>query len=107
MKSILAEDPPPMDGSVAMETHTTHLLFAEAELTRLTGPNPVAWTQAVEAADFIYFRLYAQIRLGEALLQSGSVEEGRETLKTALAEAEQIGAQGLVRLSDTITSSQP
>ena len=36
MKSILEEHPPPMDGSVAMETPRTHLLFAEAELTRLT-----------------------------------------------------------------------
>jgi predicted ATPase/DNA-binding SARP family transcriptional activator len=105
MQSILAEHPPPMDGSVSMETHTTHLLFAEAELTRLTGADPTAWRAAMDAADYIYFRLYAQTRFGEALLATGQTADGMGQLEDASSEARRIGAARIARLADRLLSS--
>lgn len=107
MQGILAEHPPPMDGSVSMETHTTHLLFAQAELTRFTDPDPSAWRAAMEAADFIYFRLHAQARLGEALIKSGSRTKAAAALGAAHAEADRIGARRLADLAQEIISNQP
>ena len=104
MQTILDEFPPPMDGSVAMETPKTHLLFGKAELTRLTGPDPAGWQAAIDAADFTYFRLYAQIRLGEALLATGYNEDGRDQLAQALSESRRIGAARLEGLAEDILS---
>jgi predicted ATPase/DNA-binding SARP family transcriptional activator len=98
MRSILEEFPPPTEGSVAMETHGTHLAFAEAELSRVTGPDPELWRHAAERADFIYFRLYARIRLAEALRQVGRTQEASERIDDARAEAKRLGAEGLLRL---------
>lgn len=37
-----------------------YLVSAEAELTRLTGPDPVAWSRAEELAAWIYWKLYCR-----------------------------------------------
>ena len=102
MQALLDEYPPLSDGSLAMETHGTHLALARAELSRVIGPDPVLWQDAMERADYIYFRLYAQGRCGEALVQAGDREAGMEVIGAARAEASRIGARGLVRLADAI-----
>lgn len=104
MRQILAEHPRPMDGSVAMETPRTHLLFAEAELTRINQPDSTAWRAAMKAADYIYFRLYAQIRLGESLLTAGRLSPGHAQLGEALADSQRIGAARLAHLAETVLS---
>lgn len=102
MEDILAQHPPRMDGSVSMETPATHLLFAKAEATRLFDPDPASWRAAMDAADFLYFRLYARIRLGEALLACGEIPEGREHLAKSLDEAHRMGADRLTSVAEDI-----
>lgn len=104
MQRILDKFPPPTEGSLAMETHGTHLALARAELSRVTGPDPVLWQDAMERADYIYFRLYATLRYGEAMVQVGDREAGIKEIGSARAEASRIGAQGLVRLADATLS---
>lgn len=104
MQEILIEFPPLMDGSVAMETPKTHLLFGTAELTRLTRPDPSAWHAAMDAADFTYFRLYAEIRFGEALIATGDIEQGRHHLEQAVAQSDRIGATRLEELAQELLS---
>jgi predicted ATPase len=98
LHSILEEFPPPTEGSVAMETHGTHLAFAKAELSRATGPDPNLWQEAVDRADYIYFRLYAQCRLAEALSQVGDTEAASSLLGEVGADVSRVGALGLKRL---------
>jgi hypothetical protein len=104
MVEILEEFPPHVEGSVAMETHDTHLAFARAELSRLDAPDPDRWREAADRADYLYFRLYALIRLGEAMLRAGDPENGASTLDDARARAKEVGAAGLVRLADRIAA---
>jgi predicted ATPase len=91
-REILQTYPPAGEGSVQMETHTTHLAFAEAELSRIDGPEPGRWQDAVDRADYFYFRLYARRRLAEALLSAGGDEAGAGELRAAHAEATRVGA---------------
>lgn len=102
MERTTKEFPQPIEGSISMETPGTHLAMARAELSRLTGPDPNAWQEAHELADFLYFRLYAQLRLGEALLQAGHVDEGTKQLDDARAAITGIGADRLLSLVDQI-----
>jgi hypothetical protein len=81
-----------------METHGTHLAFAKAELSRATGPDPNLWQEAVDRADYIYFRLYAQCRLAEALSQVGDTEAASSLLGEVGADVSRVGALGLKRL---------
>jgi len=94
---ILNAFPPPSEGSVQMETHRTHLAFAEAELSRVDGPNPGLWLVAVDRADYVYFRLYARFRLAEALLAVGRENEGADELRAAHADATTVGAERIRR----------
>jgi hypothetical protein len=92
-REILQAHPPPGEGSVQMETHATHLAIAEAELSRIDGSDPARWQQAVDRADYFYFRLYARFRLAEALLTAGDDEAGAGELRAAHAEAARVGAE--------------
>lgn len=100
MEQIIAEFPQPITGSISMEVPTTHLSLARAELSRLTGSDPMLWRDALNRTDFLYFRLYAQIRLGEALLADDETSEGEVQLEEALSEAHRIGASGLASLAE-------
>jgi predicted ATPase/DNA-binding SARP family transcriptional activator len=80
MKQIRFDSPPPSTGSYMAETHDTHLTFATAEVSRLEQSDPELWRKAQQEADYIYYRLYAQWRLAEALLQNGRQEEGAHEL---------------------------
>lgn len=103
MKKILTDFAPPFAGSVAMETHGTHLAFALAELSRVTGPDPDLWDEAAERADYAYFRLYARIRWAEAVAQHDGMETAAHILAGLAGEAGRLGAMGLKRLTDEIT----
>lgn len=100
MDDLLEDFPPPSEGSLGIETHRTHLALARAELSRVAGPDPGLWREAVERADYIYFRLYARIRLAEALGQSGDREAALAEKESARAESQRVGAGGLLRLID-------
>lgn len=102
MEHTITEYPQPITGSISMETPETHLAMARAELTRLTGPDPASWRKAHELADFLYFRLYAQLRLGEALLQAGQVDEGTKQLDDARSTITGIGADRLLFLVEQV-----
>lgn len=95
MERIITEFPQPIEGSISMETPSTHLAIARAELSRITGPEPELWRDAHERADYLYFRLYTQLRLGESLLHAGRGDEGKRELVQARARAEEIGAAHL------------
>ena len=92
MEHILSEFPPSHSGAPMWETHDTHLVFAKAELSRLEGSDPELWREAVDAADFFYYRLYAQWRLAESLLISAEIDKGSALLATVHGEAERVGA---------------
>jgi predicted ATPase/DNA-binding SARP family transcriptional activator len=91
-REILDAFPPPSEGAVQMETHTTRLALGEAELSRVDGPHPELWRDAVERCDFLYFRLYARWRLAEALAAHGRGAQARREIRGALAEADRVGA---------------
>jgi predicted ATPase/DNA-binding winged helix-turn-helix (wHTH) protein len=98
MHAILDRFAPPSEGSLAMETHATHLAIAEAELSRLTGPDPNLWQEAVDRADYIYFRLYARFRLAEVLGQLGDTAASSSLLEEVSTDVTRVGALGLKRL---------
>jgi hypothetical protein len=52
---------------------------------------------AAERADYIYYRLYARLRLAEALLTTGATDEGTTTLRRTHSDASALGADGLRR----------
>lgn len=104
MIRILDEFPPFVEGSVAMETHGTHLALARAELSRIDGPDRELWKDAADRADYVYFRLYALIRLAGALRASGDPDLADSTLDDARSKAKEIGAAGLVALADRIAA---
>lgn len=91
-REILEAFPPPSEGSLQMETPRTYLALAEAELSRIDGSDPGLWQDAVDRADYFYFRLYARFRLAEALLEAGRTAEGVGELEAALADASRVGA---------------
>jgi hypothetical protein len=94
-RMILEQLPPLTEGSLQMETPATYLAFAEAELSRLTAPDPSLWEAAVARADYVYFRLYARWRLAEALLETGREQEGASELRDAYDDVSELGASHL------------
>ncbi len=86
-----------LDVSDQMETPRTTIAFATAEASRLQESSPELWTEAQEAADNLYYRLYAQIRQGEAA-------QSVEILMDAKAEADRVGARYLSDLAEGLLS---
>jgi predicted ATPase/DNA-binding SARP family transcriptional activator len=101
-REILDAFPPLAKGSLQMETPMTHLALAEAELSRATEPDPALWEEAVLSADFLYFRLYSQWRLAEALFKLGKIVEAEARLRAAHTRASQTGADLLRRRLETL-----
>jgi predicted ATPase/DNA-binding SARP family transcriptional activator len=94
-REILATFPPHTGGSLQMETPATQLALAEAELSRVTGPDPALWEDAVRRTDYVYYRLYARWRLAESLLDTGRTAEAGDALRRAHRDAAAIGAERL------------
>lgn len=105
MQTILRDHPPQVDSWLSIMTHTQNLAFAEAEITRLSGPRPERWSNAVRVADYAYYRIYALWRLGEALMESGDLDNGLTALRRAYSEAEGVGADLMSRRA-TATANQ-
>jgi predicted ATPase/DNA-binding SARP family transcriptional activator len=104
-REILRAFPPPALGSVQMETPATRLALAEAELSRVAQPSPEPWEKVYERADYLYFRLYSQFRLAEALVQVERAAEGEEQLRAAHVRASSVGADGLRRRIEAFATS--
>jgi predicted ATPase len=93
MQRILEEHPPRVDSWTSVMTHTQNLAFAEAEMTRATGPSPDRWADALAKADYAYYQLYARWRLAEALLQTGERKDGATELKEVHVDIARIGTK--------------
>jgi hypothetical protein len=93
MRCILEDHPPRVDSWTSVMTHTQNLAFAEAEMTRATGPSPDRWADALAEADYAYYQLYARWRLAEALLQAGENEGGASELKDVYVKVTRIAAK--------------
>ena len=74
---------------------------ARAELTRLTGPDPAAWTAVVDSFGYEtgtpgappgYRQAYALLRRAEAAMAGGAVHDTEADLRAALDTAERLGA---------------
>ena len=95
MRELVDRFPPPPGGAVQLETPSTWVLLAEAELSRLVGPDPDRWRASLDAVDGTYWRTYARLRLAEALLAGDERDAAAEELLAAHSQAQQMGADGL------------
>jgi predicted ATPase/DNA-binding SARP family transcriptional activator len=94
-RSLFERFPPLTAGSLQLETPTTYLTLAEAEVSRVTGPEPARWRRVLELVDTAYFRLYAGFRLTEALYGCGLREEGDRAFRAYYSETRRVGADRL------------
>jgi len=93
MRRILDEHPPRTEGWDTPLTHDMNLVFAEAELARLTESDPLLWAEAQEIADYAYHRLYARWRMAEAMLAADDLEAGATTLREVHAASFETGTE--------------
>ena len=99
MRRWLEHHPLPFEGSPQFEAPPTYLALAEAELTRLTGPEPDRWASLVERTAYAYWRIYARWRLAEALLAADDRARAAEALAAAHDDA---GTTGANRVADAV-----
>lgn len=99
MRRIVADHPPLTQASTSLLTHTQNLAFGEAELTRLTGPNPDAWLRARHNSDYEYYRIYAAWRMSEALLALGHRDDAATHLGRTFEEATRMRFTQLARMA--------
>ena len=97
MRAIVRKYPPLTKAWTSVMTHGQNLIFAEAELTRLTGPDPDVWLRARDNADYAYYRTYATWRTSEALIDLGRRQEASRHLNQAVEEATSMQARSLGR----------
>ncbi|HUG64271.1 MAG TPA: BTAD domain-containing putative transcriptional regulator [Gaiellaceae bacterium] len=102
-RSLLERFPPSIGGSLQWETPVTYLALAEAELSRVTGPDPALWQRTLEIVDSAYFRLYAGFRLTEALYDCGHPEEAHAAFQIHYPETRRIGADRLQSELEALT----
>lgn len=101
-RELLATYPPPVGGSLQMETPATQLALARAELSRAVAPDPALWEDAVARCDYAYYRLYGRWRLAESLFDAGRAGESEVELRGAYGDASAIGA---VRLGERLETT--
>ncbi len=99
MRRWLEHHPLPFEGSPQSEAPTTYLALAEAELTRLTGPEPDRWASLVDRTAYAYWRIYCRWRLAEAWLATGDRVEATDALAAAHDDAAATGAD---RVADAV-----
>lgn len=96
MRSLMERYPPSPPSGLRFEMPQTYLALAEAERTRITEPDPAAWRRSLELASYLYWQLYARLRLAEALLAYGQRSDGETELRAAHRQARQLGAPCLL-----------
>jgi predicted ATPase/DNA-binding winged helix-turn-helix (wHTH) protein len=104
IRDLVSRYPPRVLAGFRLETPETFVILAEAELSRLTGPNPARWRRAVESLSCAYLRTYARWRLAESLILGGEAAEGHRLLADAHAEASAMRATLLVERIGTAPS---
>lgn len=90
-----------------METPRTRPAFAADELSPVTERRPELRGEAIKRADYVYFRVYARIRLAEALRQ---IEETRGVsllFEGMHPETKRLVAVGLNHLTEKVVSPIP
>ncbi len=92
IRDLLARSPPRVLAGFRLEMPQTFLALAEAELSRVSTPDPERWRQVMREASYAYWRTYARWRLGESLLAAGQQALGRRELAAAHSEAVALGA---------------
>lgn len=107
MHRLATRHPHPTGGALQLETAATHVVFGEAEVSRLRGGDEAvaAWRRAAELADFEYYRLYAAWRLAEAAVETGH-PEGPRLLTDARTRAHKVGAQRLADELDRLAGDE-
>jgi len=100
MRSTLEAHPLRMGVSVQCGTPEGYLACAEAELTRLTGPDPDAWAKARRMTIWEYWRTYCDARRVEALVALG--EPAGEERAALQAKAAKLDLGWIVTFLDTL-----
>jgi tetratricopeptide (TPR) repeat protein len=101
---LVSRFPPAAGGAIQFEAPAIHVLLARAELSRAGDVQPDLWRRLIDEAWYAYTRMYARLRLAEALLAGGNLDEGRRELEAAHREAQQRGAQLIARHSAAIAA---
>jgi predicted ATPase/DNA-binding SARP family transcriptional activator len=89
---LLDRFPPRVLAGFRLETPHAFVLLAEAELSRVTTPDPDRWRRAIDALSCAYLRTYGRWRLAESLLAGGDEADGRARFADAHGEAANMGA---------------
>jgi predicted ATPase/class 3 adenylate cyclase len=103
-RDLVSRFPPASTGAIQFEAPAIHVLLAQAELSRAGDGQPDLWRRLIDEAWYAYTRLYARMRLAEALLAGGNLDEGRRELEAAHREAQQRGAQLIAHHSAAIAA---
>jgi len=92
-------------GSLSLDP-SAHLVHAAASLTRLTGPDPDAWAEAVrrwEALGDGWWVVVARLREADAAVSAGDTARAADALRAAYDVAVELGAAGLVAEAEAIS----